>query len=66
MGNAYLKMVKNTARMSYLKQKIDNNKGTENIYDLITEYIGLVRWFEELSYQHAPLILTPPKGYFLN
>lgn len=45
----YLAVVQNAARLVYLGKKLNSLKGQETSHDLITEYIKLTTWFEELG-----------------
>lgn len=45
----YLAVVQNTARLLYLRKKLASVASQEPQYDLLSEYIKLVTWFEGLG-----------------
>jgi len=57
----YLAVVQNTARLIYLSKKLDHKDPREPAYDLLSEYIKLMTWFEGLgSRKGAPLLKKSP------
>lgn len=62
----YLEMVKNTARFYDLKFRLDHNGRQEKVYELITEYISLLWWFEGLSNEDTLYLSSKIDGVRLN
>ena len=45
----YLAVVQNTARLIYLSKRLDRVNPSEPVYDLLSEYIKLMTWFDGLG-----------------